>query len=192
MYCNNCKKQVRAGSVFCEHCGAEQLISQETPVDEQLTSPEFASKGLKNVLFCTIGAAVLAFLVFGYLQWLAPPPEVSSAWDGNGIMDQSVSENSEQGQTGQSGVSDEQKILGYWETQIEGDYVGFEFSNNGVLLYIEGGEEYFYQYSLTDGVISILHDGEEIDTIDYEFEGELLILTINGNELTLTRVDELG
>ncbi len=210
MYCNNCGKQIKDNSAFCDNCGARQSISQsqfvQNPsVQPSLTQQSFqpskkVSKGLKVAFFCTLTAAVVALAVFSYSQWFAPKPAGQTfVWDDEIFIskDTVLNENYTLLANSVEFVAEPiqqtapvpQLIIGIWEVDTEGVYIAFEFFADGSLYYYEDGDAYIYSYSIANGEITLIEDGEAIAKMPYSFDGDdTLILTMEGETYLFVRI----
>ena len=207
MYCKNCGKMLGDGAAFCDNCGARQVAARPATPQPAMPQPAMpqpiqvsktAGKGLKIVFFCALAAAVAAFAVFAYFQWLAPEPAAQAfAWDeemyveGDAVFNENYNPAANPGEV--YGISsqaspDAQMILGLWEADMEGIYIAFEFLADGTVYYYEDDYEYVYAYAIDDGLMTIMEDGGIVSEVPYSFAGsDTLLLLMDGETLSLTR-----
>lgn len=216
MFCSQCGKQIEDNSAFCLYCGAPQQMQQQQPMVQQSyiqqptvkPSPKAAGKGLKIAFFCVLGAAVIAFGVFAYFQWIIPNDkqelevmkelpstdmDALSEWNNDEFSLDKVgdAESGENPQTVQL-QHDAQRVIGAWESAIDDMYLGFEFSSDGTLRYYEDSDEYVSEYAIVENGMMITEDGETFGPFEYRFtntdSGEVLVLIVDGETIELERV----
>lgn len=219
MYCSQCGKQIEENSVFCAYCGEPQQTTQQHPpviqkpyVQQPAVQPNAAGKGFKIAFFCVLGAAVIAFGVFAYFQWIKPSDkkelavmkelpntdmDALSEWDKDEFSLANIgdAESAQNPQAVQS-QDDTEWIIGAWESVIDDMYLGFEFSRGGTLRYYEDWDEYVSEYAIVEDGMMITEDGETIGPFEYRFtntsSGEALVLVIAGETFELMRVVSLS
>lgn len=219
MYCSQCGKQIEDNSVFCAYCGEPQQTTQQHPtviqklyVQQPAVQPKAAGKGFKIAFFCVLGAAVIAFGVFAYFQWIKPSDkeelavmkelpntdmDALSEWDKDEFSLSNIGDvESAQNPQAVQPQDDTERIIGAWESVIDDMYLGFEFSRGGTLRYYEDWDEYVSEYAIVEDGMMITEDGETIGPFEYRFtntsSGEALVLVIDGETFELMRVVSLS
>lgn len=228
MYCKNCGKQIRDDSAFCEHCGTKQGIRQpeqqavqQIPTQQpMMVQPSMGTgKGWKIAMFYAIGAAIIAFGIFAYVQWFSPKSDAAAVVENTASFEDIVPGGSQlslgdtgaayEAQTAQPDVTStadvqsvEQStdtnvsVLGAWEGQQDSSYIGFEFFSDGTMRYVKDKSEEYYYYKIKNDMIIFTDETDEqlelVFTINTQDGTTHLTLGYGENAYELVRTDSLA